>query len=295
MDSNRLRYFIAVAETGSIRKAAEVLRLSPAALSKAIKLLEDETNLRLLAPAGRGIVITAEGRKLAERAKPVLSELNSLSATIGQETKAAEHSVHIGSFEVFTTHFLRPLLEVLPNGVPLLLRELIPGELENALVSGEIDLGLTYIPVPTAGVEHLRVASVKMGVYGRKSYFEGVPFEEIPFAIPVQPLKGAPNKVQGLDGWPEDKVVRKVHYRVTLMESALELCRCGKAVAYLPRFVARLHNQSVHPKLKLQEFLAPKRTGLHTQPVYVVHRKDQAESPLIRHIARLLREVCSDS
>lgn len=36
MDFDRLRYFCAIAETGSLRRAAELLRLSPPALSKAM-------------------------------------------------------------------------------------------------------------------------------------------------------------------------------------------------------------------------------------------------------------------
>jgi DNA-binding transcriptional LysR family regulator len=40
MDTNRLRYFLVVCETGSVRKAADLLHVSPAALSKAIKILE---------------------------------------------------------------------------------------------------------------------------------------------------------------------------------------------------------------------------------------------------------------
>ncbi len=48
MDTGRLRYFCAVARTGSLRRAAELVKVSPPALSKAIKLLESECGVRLI-------------------------------------------------------------------------------------------------------------------------------------------------------------------------------------------------------------------------------------------------------
>ena len=66
---NRLRYFCTVADTGSLRAASEILHLSPAALSKAIKLLEEELEQELLVPAGRGILITDVGKRLAQRGR----------------------------------------------------------------------------------------------------------------------------------------------------------------------------------------------------------------------------------
>src|SRR5881275_1525815 len=60
MDIDRLRYFCTVARVGSIRGAAKVLKISPAALSKAIKTLEEELGLALLVQSGRGIRVSDE-------------------------------------------------------------------------------------------------------------------------------------------------------------------------------------------------------------------------------------------
>jgi DNA-binding transcriptional LysR family regulator len=225
----------------------------------------------------------------------VLDDLKNLVSQINDEKSIAAHLIRIGSFEVFTTHFLKPLLKTFPQDASLLLREVIPGEMESALLADEIDVGITYIPVPTAGVDHLKIASVKMGIYAKHGMFDRLPFPEVPFAVPVQPLKGTPNKVQGLDGWPDGKVARNVKYQVTLMESALELCRNGLAAAYLPSFVAHLHNQSVKTELRLREYPLPKGIGTHSQAVYIARRKEDPEDCRIKQIARVLREACSYS
>ena len=55
MDTLKLKYFSAVAESGSVRRAAELLRVSPPSLSKAVAHLEAELGLKLFIRSGRNI------------------------------------------------------------------------------------------------------------------------------------------------------------------------------------------------------------------------------------------------
>lgn len=294
MDSNRLKYFLVVSETGSIRKAAELLHLSPAALSKAIKQFEAELNVSLLNPSGRGIVITEEGKELARMAKPHVEGLEQLARGISHQKLelSRNQQLRLGSFEVFTTHFLNGLMPALSQDISLLLREVMPGEMEKALLNREIDYGVTYIPIPTAGIEHQQVATIEMGIFGPQK-FADTKFEDLPFVIPIQPISGSPNKVRGLDGWPEDKLTRKIKYQVTMMESALELCRQGRAVGYFPAVVVDLHNEMVKIKYQLQHLSHPKGLHLQKQNVYLARRKSDPESALFKKIAKAIRIVCA--
>jgi DNA-binding transcriptional LysR family regulator len=300
MDSNRLRYFAIVNETGSIRRAAELLRLSPAALSKAMKLLEDEVGFALLVPSGRGILVTDEGKELAKRAAPILDGLASLAQDVRLRYEDASHSaapLRIGSFEVFTTHCIGQLLPAMSYEADVLLREVIPGEMERALLNREVDYGITYLPIATSGVEHLRVASIEMGIFGSTEFekkFKDKPFDEMPFVVPIEPISGSPNKVQGLDGWPDDRIYRLIRHRVTLLESALEICRKGLAAAYLPSFVVALHNETVKPKHQLQIFPHPPKLGLQKQAVYIAKRKSDLEGEIFKKLARAVRLVCKN-
>jgi hypothetical protein len=71
------------------------------------------------------------------------------------------------------------------------------------------------------------------------------------------PIPGSPTKMNGLDGWPDEKILRKIKYKVTMMESTLELCRQGKACAYLPQFIIQMHNETVKYSLELVEYPFP--------------------------------------
>lgn len=290
MDYDRLRYFVTVAETSHIGRAAEILRITPAALSKAMRLFEDEMGVQLLLPAGRGITLTDKGRELGTSGRVLLQQTDELLR--GLQSKDRERPFVVGTFEVFSTYFTGPCFkEMLPSGHRAVLRELTPGNLEQALVSRDIDLGITYIPFPRDGVHHVKVSEVSMGIFGRKDQYGQSGFADLPFVVPELPLSGAPSKVLGLDGWPDNEMQRSVRYRVTLMETALELCRQGLAVGYFPAFVVRLHNEQVLPEYRLQELALPKGMAKQRHGIYLARRTSDPEDVWSRKFAKAIRTL----
>ena len=65
LETRRLRYFMQVLESGSVRGAAEVLDMDPSAVSRAVGILETECGTRLLERRGRGVAPTDAGELLA--------------------------------------------------------------------------------------------------------------------------------------------------------------------------------------------------------------------------------------
>lgn len=291
MDTNRLRYFCAIAETGSVRRAAEILHVSPPALSKATRLLEEELGVKLVIRSGRNIQLTDEGRRLVKRGKDVLRELELLRAEIESRPRGVRE-VKIATFEVFSTYFLKSLSQIGWEDVPLVLHEVLPGELEKALVDRQVDIGITYMPVPMAELDYLKVTTIEMGVYTAKSAFPNVPQPELPFVVPVMPITGSPSRIRGLDGWPEDAYPRKVKYQVTLMESALQLCRQGRAAGYFPAFIVNAHNSEVRDPFQLVRRNSPYKGRICMTDVYIVKRKSDVENAAIRQLAKAIRLFC---
>lgn len=287
MDIDRVRYFNMFAETGSLVKACEVLHISQPALSKALKTLEAEVGITLLESDGRGLKLTEAGKRFRDETRPLLEEWINVSKKIRDlETWAPSR---IASFEVFTTYFLGHLLNYadLEN---LEIHELGPGRMEQAVADGKVDLAITYNPVPKAGVDFIECAKIKMCVFGLES-FKSKKFAELPFVIPLMPAEGTPSKVMGLDGWPDHLFQRKVKYRVSMMESAMEFCRVGQAVAYLPEFVVQLHNKRVQPEFRLKELKHPLPDKDCKQSVYLIRRHGNSETALERQIAKSLRAL----
>jgi DNA-binding transcriptional LysR family regulator len=116
--------------------------------------------------------------------------------------------------------------------------------------------------------------------------------EQIPFAVPVNPLEGAPSGVKGSDAWPETRFKRNAPYKVDLMATGLELTRQGLCAIFIPQFVAKLHNETMPPKFHLHALELPRSTPPVHRDVYLVRRDSTAENDAIKKVAKALREIC---
>lgn len=289
MDTDRLRYYCTIARTGNLHRAAELLHVSPAALSKAIKVLEGEVKFKLMIPSGRGIAITDEGKLFATKAEKLLVDFENLKG--GKHKEPQQEVLRVCSFEVFTTHALSEVLKNELSDLALELHELVPGKIEDSISNRIADVGITYIPIPRGDVDFLKVANLKMGVYGIKGPLLKAPLQEVRFVAPVTPVEGSPTKVVGLDGWPDDQFPRNIFYKVTMMESAFELCRMGKALGFFPQFVVDLHNSKVKDAFQFHPYQGeiPLKSQYLEQPVYLIKRKTDLEDKRIKQLAKALR------
>ena len=289
MDITQLKYFCAIAHSGSMRKAAELLNVSPPALSKVTKILQEELGVTLITPSGRGILLTDEGHQFAERAQEVLKNFEMLRQQTEQGISRREE-LRIATFEVFSTYTLE-MLKHLNWSERIVLHDVLPGELESALVHRQADIGVTYLPIAHPELEHLKIGAIEMGVFTHAKAFDNLAQDRLPFVVPVLPITGSPSRVRGLDGWPDDAYPRRIEYQVTLMESALELVRQGRCAGYFPTFVVELHNQRVREDLRLVRRPTIYKNRVCRTDVYLVKRKADVESAIHKQIARALRLV----
>ena len=74
MEIRHLRYFVALAEEGNFRRAAERLGMAQPPLSRQIRALENELGCRLAVRTSRGVNLTASGRAFLEQARVTLVE-----------------------------------------------------------------------------------------------------------------------------------------------------------------------------------------------------------------------------
>lgn len=290
MNLRRLEYFQVLAQLGNVRRASELLNVSPPALSKAMKVLEEELEAKLWRRDGRRIFLTDTGKRLLRRTPSLIHELRGLRESIHAQTPDAP-VVRLATFEVFSTYFLSFLGRLGWDTHQLQLHEVLPGELETYVAQGEVDYGITYLPIAHPDLDFLKVTSIEMGVFTRKGAFHGVTQQELPFVVPVAPINGAPTRVRGLDGWPDDAYRRRVVHQVTLMESALELCRQGRVAGYFPAFIVDEHNLRVRNEYRLERRRTPYPGRVCMAEVFLVKRKSDEESTIAKQLAKALRTL----
>jgi DNA-binding transcriptional LysR family regulator len=110
MQVTTYRYFLAVAETGSIRRAAERAHISPSAISRQIQLLEHAFQAPLFERSQTGMVLTEEGRIVAEQMRNSLRDMELARARIDELHGLLRGCVRFAAIEGVMAAWLLPAI-----------------------------------------------------------------------------------------------------------------------------------------------------------------------------------------
>src|SRR5882672_4831129 len=142
----KLRLLLVVLEEGSLRRAADRLRISQSAITRQMQSLELDLGGRVLERTSAGVRPTNGGQALAERAKTLLADYDSTMAEVRRLLRGESDRLRIGYVASAVQEYLGPALAVLRRAYPKLKVKMLdqtPGEIIIALRRGEIDLALT--------------------------------------------------------------------------------------------------------------------------------------------------------
>ena len=149
MDVSQLRTLIHVAELGSLSKAADRLHIAQPALSRQIRLLEDELGARLFARHGRGMIPTEAGQDVLRHALRIMAELEEIRAVVADENAPLRGHVSIGMPPTASDILSEPLVAAFREAHPeatLRIVSAYSGYLLDWLHRGEIDAAILYDP-----------------------------------------------------------------------------------------------------------------------------------------------------
>jgi LysR family hca operon transcriptional activator len=143
MELRHLRYFVAVAESGSLTVAAEQkLHTSQPSLSRQIRDLEDEVGTPLLTRRARGIELTPAGRAFLDHARSVLSQVEAASEAARRVARPAKPCFTMGFLTghelTWMPEALRILRHELPN-IDVMISSQYSPLLADGLSKGKID------------------------------------------------------------------------------------------------------------------------------------------------------------
>lgn len=150
MELHQLRYFCAVAETGSFSRAAEQSHVSQPSLSQQILKLEDELGARLFDRLGRSVRLTELGKTFLPRARAVLRELEAAKGDVVEGKEFIGGPVTVGVIPTVAPYFLPPRLTAFSRKFPqvrLTVVEEITPVLLDRLRAGTIDVAVLALPL----------------------------------------------------------------------------------------------------------------------------------------------------
>jgi len=282
-----------IAETGSFVKTAELMNMTPSAVSKRILELESRVNARLAIRMPDGIKLTPAGSAMVRCTDELLSRISQFSRDLAQTMAGESGEVRLAAN---TTAFLLGLNADLTRfqnahpGITIRLEEKISADVISSLLAGHIDIGICAESAARGGVTSMPYKSSDLIVAVSEDHplasRDAVRYQD----VLEYPNVGRPQGSALLDfspmrllETPEPGVAASVYS----FDAAIELVRSGDLVAVLPKITLDRRPVSGVKALALREPNASFRLVL-------CHDASIMNSPAILHTLNWLRSL-SDS
>lgn len=167
MDVRQLEMFRAVAEEGTVTRAAERLHVSQSAVSRQLQLLEQELGTQLLHRTGRGVTLTGSGEILLTTANRINRDIQEVVSQISQTQQLQRGVLKLGAGMTVCLYILPKLLKKFRSLYRKLDLHVVAGsvdEILRLLRSNELDLALLTLPIVAPDLEISPVLKEEMVV-----------------------------------------------------------------------------------------------------------------------------------
>ena len=150
MDIRQLRYFLDIARTEHLTLSAKNLFVTQSTLSHGLRQLEVELGVRLFERMGRGLKLSQAGQTFRTFAGRALQEVEAGKMALADQTNLQAGRLTVGAVPSASLNTLVPasvaaFSKAYPN-VNIVVHQLHVGPLEDRLFSGEVDVGVAFLP-----------------------------------------------------------------------------------------------------------------------------------------------------
>jgi DNA-binding transcriptional LysR family regulator len=248
MELRTLRAFVEVVRQGGFSQAAKVVFATQSTISKAIKQLEDELGLPLLDRVGHRSKLTAAGDIVYRRALKILAERDDLVSELDELRGLKRGILRLGLPPVGSNTLFAPLFVVYRSrypGIDIRLVEHGSGRLEELLLSGDIDLAASLLPVPDdfewqdVRTESMMVLLPSDHALAQKESVDLADLKDLSHILFEEGF--ALNRVI-LDACQRRGFQPNIVARSSQIDFIVELVATGLGIAFLPRMIAEQRN-----------------------------------------------------
>jgi len=152
LDIRALRYFAEVVNCGGFSRASEILHVTQPAISRAVRLLEEECGVRLLTREPKTVKLTREGAVVYRHATQMLRQARRLTSELTDMKSELKGALRLGLPPLVGSTFFSDTITRFRReypGIELQIAEFFSSHLEQALDDGEIDIAAAMLPVDT--------------------------------------------------------------------------------------------------------------------------------------------------
>jgi LysR family hca operon transcriptional activator len=243
MELRHLRYFVAVAEEGSLTLAAEKrLHTAQPSLSRQIRDLEYEVGVQLMSRSVHGIELTAAGRAFLDHARLALTQADAAGEAARRAAQPAKPTFALGFLTGQEMDWLPETMRILQNELPNIevsVSSQYSPDLAQALLRGKLDLAFMRPEAHMPDLDYKVVVKepliVAMPSDHRLASHDTVALQEIAGEIFIGMSNTAPTLQVIIDEYLERSGMdlRPAH-RVDNLAMAMSLIASTRGVALLP-------------------------------------------------------------
>lgn len=282
MDWNDLRYFLAVARTGSLTQASLDLGVSQSTVSRRILELERTLGMTFFQRHQTGYFLTDDGREVLRHSERVEDSIMALERGVAGMDQTPAGVVRLATSENLATDLIIPALPAFRERYPNIRLEIITSTLTAELDRREADIALRVVRPTRGNLKVRRVGHMTYSVYGSRDYIERHPVVE---GLPL----GGRHFIAWDDGhafMPAAAWLQREHpqCRIALVTSSLPTqiaaVRAGLGLAVIPDFLVSGED--------LVRVVPPQQ--MFSAEVWLVTHADLAASARVRAVADFLAE-----
>jgi LysR family hca operon transcriptional activator len=254
MELRHLRYFVAVAEEGSLTVAAERrLHTSQPSLSRQIRDLENEVGAQLMIRGARGIELTAAGRVFLDHARLALAQVEAAGEGARRAAEPAKQSFALGFLTGQEIDWLPEAIRLLRDELPTLeitISSQYSPDLADALVRGKLDVAFLRRETRAADLMFKVVATEPLVVVfpgdHRLASLEAINPQDIAGETFISVSDTAPVLRVVIDDYlMRSGIDIKPDHEVDHLAMAMSLVASTRGVALLPAYAQKMLPSSV--------------------------------------------------
>jgi len=279
-----LRYFVAVAQAGTVSQAARSLAVDHATVIRRVEALERALGAKLFERNPRGYNLTHTGEQLMASAEIIHEETRKIMREARSGGHAVGGLVRVSSLEGFGNFFLAARLPQFTAHYPNLAVELLTLQQIVALSRREADVAINLQPPEGGRFAREKLTDYLLYVYGSKEYLAKHPPIETREDLRSHPFCGYIDDlvfVRGLNYLSEVAPGLRPRLQSSSLHAQAEAVSRGYGLCVLPAFIG-----SSRPEL---ERVIPDRIVLR-RSYWLVANADVATSPRVQAIWRFIKD-----
>ncbi|MFI7059535.1 LysR family transcriptional regulator [Kribbella sp. NPDC050124] len=292
IEVRRLRVLRALADHGTVTAAAEVLHLTPSAVSQQLAALETEVGQELLERRGRRVAITSAGRLLLAHTDTILAEVERAEEAMRLHANGATGEVRVTAFATAITLLVAPALARLREtnpGLDLVIRDAEGHQGITQLLDGDADIAIAVEHRGSPRPDDQRL--VRIPLYAEPFVAVLPPSHPAAAADVIElPMLAGDDWVMPSPGNPIRDVVLLACEQAGFQPRVVHQSDDFHAVAAL---VAAGGGVSLVPRLAVPALAVtrPLTEPVPTRRVYAAVRSSRADHPLVTATLAVLAEV----